>query len=1259
MNPLRVVILLLACWVVPALAQALAPAVERSNSEIPDLPTDVLEGQDFTVTVHYELAPEVGPATLHVELKNAQEEVLTWQTAQVAGKGQKAFTFKAPLRKAAARVKFAVWFGEVWTASIGPIIQSPDVDVLAGQEAAKLAALRAAAEGWRARMKEQLAGGPVAAVLVDDLPGLDRELADMLLARLRDAGMTAVPLTVEEATNRFLLRQGNISLLVLTSARVFPMEGVQAIQQYLAHGGNLIALDTPAFRTPVRKVGNRWLSEEQVRALLTKQPVEKMLYDFESGTAQDWGYNTGGGEPATWEFSAGGAAGTAHALHCVIPKFENWNTFVAPAVAQPFGPGQELTCFWAKGDPGTTRLALEWTERDGSRWIATVPLTTTWSYYALSPYDFAYWRDNPSQGRGGEGDHLRPQNAQRFTVGLSGTHTPLPGGRHEFWVDQIGVAKNPVAELAAPGTFTVPPMELLCPGYKFFQVTDAVSLKVSADQTILDAEGLPLPKDLMSVQPRPEGTGFNKERRWRYIPLLEATDAEGRVCGTPACLMLSRAGSSQLASFALPAPVCKTPGVLGMISQVAQRMQRGFYLLEGGAEFFAYFEGEAVTLGCRTISFGGKPQPKCQAHFTVTSATGAELDTTVPVTDGVAQCRWTPPSALATTYQVQCVLLDEAGQTLDRLAHPVVVWRPSEKPDFVQIKNGEFIRHGKPWRVYGVNYMPSSGIGTEDGPYFEYWIGKQAYDPIIVQRDLERIKALGLNTISIFCYYGSRGSRNLLDILERCRRLDIMVNLSLRPGTPLDFRLQEMQALIETFRLAQNDTVFAYDLAWEPQFGNHGMIKRWAPEWERWIVDRYGSLENAEADWGVPVPREGGQVTVPFDQQLDREGPQRVMVCAYRRFLDDLLSKKHALANNFIKSLDPNHFTAFRMSEAGNPTVGPSWIAYDFKGLCRSVDIMEPEGYGRIGEWDRVRPGRFTLDYARCMAPGKPVMWAEFGFTSWDNARMERDLRQEEWIGGFYDRFYRMCQEGDADGSICWWWPGGFRVGENSDFGIINPDGSWRANSKAIHGWAARMTAPRAHRSVDEWITVDRDASGGGIFGVYQAVQERYWKLVDAGKNPGLRTDGYGLDSATAPRRAVGNLPYRPGMNPHKYLNAEFDRLEIRDAQGEWQTVEDGGVVKVRRGTPLVVRAQVGNNGEAKWLGAETPSRSRAFPGQVRLTAGEASIAIPVDVPAMGTATITDFQVCELKETMDLTFEMQAAPDVSFGEKLRVKVQAQ
>jgi hypothetical protein len=382
---------------------------------------------------------------------------------------------------------------------------------------------------------------------------------------------------------------------------------------------------------------------------------------------------------------------------------------------------------------------------------------------------------------------------------------------------------------------------------------------------------------------------------------------------------------------------------------------------------------------------------------------------------------------------------------------------------------------------------------------------------------------------------------------------------------------------------------------------------------------------------------------------LRKDGPQRVMVAAYRRFLDDLLEKKHQIANSLIKSIDPHHFTAFRMAIAGDPTVDPAWAGYDFRGLARSVDIMEPEGYGRIGDAQRAREGRFTVDYARCMALGRPVMWAEFGNTSWDMEKMADDPAREKAIAEWYDHFYQMVYDVAGNGSICWWYPGGFRFGENSDFGIINPDGSDKLVTRVIREWAPKIKAPRPWPAVDEWITLDRDATVRGLAGLYEKNHDRYWQLVDAGKNPGLRTDGYGLDSATAPRRAVGDVEYKPGRNPHKYLDAEIDRLEIRNADGQWQAVEDGGKVTVTKGGPLVARTTVGNLADAQWL-------ARAGAGQVGLSAGDGFLAIKGDVPFEGSATIEGTVLAKVDGPMELSFMMKATPDVVFGEPIRIQV---
>ena len=117
-------------------------------------------------------------------------------------------------------------------------------------------------------------------------------------------------------------------------------------------------------------------------------------------------------------------------------------------------------------------------------------------------------------------------------------------------------------------------------------------------------------------------------------------------------------------------------------------------------------------------------------------------------------------------------------------------------------RDGDFYLGDEKWYPYGVNYMPSSECGIEDGAYFEYWLDPQPYDPVVTERDLQRIRQIGFNMVSVFVYYRSIESRNLLDLPRRCEKHGLKVNLSLRPGTPLDFQWPDIGEIITRYRLA-------------------------------------------------------------------------------------------------------------------------------------------------------------------------------------------------------------------------------------------------------------------------------------------------------------------------------------------------------------------------------------------------------------------------------------------------------------------------
>jgi hypothetical protein len=364
--------------------------------------------------------------------------------------------------------------------------------------------------------------------------------------------------------------------------------------------------------------------------------------------------------------------------------------------------------------------------------------------------------------------------------------------------------------------------------------------------------------------------------------------------------------------------------------------------------------------------------------------------------------------------------------------------------------------------------------------------------------------------VSVFISHESLGAQHLLDFLRRCEALGLHVNQSLRPGTPMDFQWRQMKELIEFYRLAQNDTVFAYDLAWEPSHGSHEQQQRaYAQLWTDWVLKRYGALAAAEKTWGQSNPQSAirnPHLDVPSMAQLTHDGEWRKLVADYRLFLDDLLREKYSAARRLVKSIDPHHAVSFRMSNAGDPTY--NWDAalpYDFYGLAEAVDIWAPEAYGRIGDWERVRAGEFTAAYARLCDLRKPLMWAEMGHTVWDMNRMAPDPEKLAFEGRYYTDFYRMMIESGADGIFFWWYPGGFRLWENSDFGIINPDGTDRPVTKVIRTEGPRFLKAPKPGNPDYWIAVDRDRDARGLFGMYEAANVEFWKAMTEVRRPALK----------------------------------------------------------------------------------------------------------------------------------------------------------
>jgi hypothetical protein len=1078
---------------------------------------------------------------------------------------------------------------------------------------------------------------------------------DGLEPLLREAGYEVSRMSFSDLCDTSKLDIKMVDLLVVPDASTLPALSADTIHAYLKQGGDIAAFNTPMWRKQLVEDNGEWVERMAYGKRHAARLLQHVVFNFGAVDLAQW-QRTSDDMTTKTTHAAVEVAGQPFttALEVKIEKLTSWDTFVGPEMETFFPEGHSLTVFWAKGTERTSALLIEMIEKDGSRWMCTIELRDQWRQYVLEPADFKFWESNPAR----KGTTFNPANALKVATGLAFSHIQVRGEQHQYWMGDFGTAKRTPVHDKLLTTFKAPVLETLSPEYKFFECADAGTL---ASPTRGGLRPEPAPKGVFSSHSRPEPGGFDKGRNWRWSALIgaflptmdewntgnqyDAFKEPSLRRGTPATLYVNGDGSYKngvWVSFSIQNPdwyCLQNEDCLAhkSIFEALRKMRNGLFILDAGMEFYTYFHGKKpMTYGMSAINTG-KTAREAELYIKIVPGSRdvtferkrISLQSGQIMRYGNEKRRATQPGCYASASL-------SANGIGDSTWHHFHLWQPPENPSFVTVEKGNFMLDGKPWRPHGVNYMPSSGIGTEDWDYFEHWLGKRAYDPKIIQRDLEHVKEMGFNSVSIFLHHESIGSMNLVDILRRIGDLGMKANLSLRPGTPLDFEWDKVREMIEVNRLAENDTVFLYDLAWEPMHHDHKARSKWDWKWREWIAERYGSVENAEKDWGFAANRnDKNEVTNPLDMQMLKDGDHRVMVVAYRRFLDTLLYEYYSKARRLVKSVDPNHLVSFRMTLAGDPTMNWGHVTpYHYDYLAGAVDVLEPEAYGRVGDWEKVKPGIFTYAYGRWANPDLPVMWAEAGVSSWSMASMENTEIGLDFQRQFTADMYKMMTDSRADGIYWWWYPGGFRVNENSDYGILNPDGTDRSVTKVIRELGPKYVAAPFDAPIDHWIEFDRDLHVNGIVGVYKAVQEEFWQALEDGKTPGLRTAGTGTTSANFPPLAVGNTPLN-GTNPPKYLDGFFDVVEVQHADGTWQAVEDDGTINAQANR---LRITLTNLGESTWL--------HQGDHRVNIQVGDSTHALPQDLKRFE-QVVLEVPLNASKQAVDIRFS--ATGNGAFG----------
>lgn len=971
----------------------------------------------------------------------------------------------------------------------------------------------------------------------------------------------------------------DFDVILIPNGESLPLDAMAPVFQFASEGGDLVVLNAPMWKTQLIKSDGKYISRESYQNSLLERDPDFVFFDFSKDNLSAWGRGH-----SDKEGSAVSEIITDDSKKCLsvtLDNLQNFDTY-GTTLDNSFHGGTILEIV-AKGDANTGALVIECTEKDGSRWMGIIPLETSWKRFYLSPADFKYWPG--SEGRGAKGDQLNTNNVARISVGMALSHIPTVGeGRHSYQIAQIGASKESSKYTALLTAAKPIDLDTLYPKYKVYNCSDVGELVTNKIQAITEQKTFNIPDAINSVSPRQQGNGLNKKREWRFINLIEAYSPSGEWRGTPASMKIHATGplaGSVLVSFAIPDMDWYSQDLVkSVLRDTASAMAREVFFLDAGSDYFTYFQDQQIKVGANIINLSKTEKivdltctVNCSPEKIITKTVTLPAKSVSSAID-VLDIKLTGEDK---EYTVTCLMKD-GKQIIDKTVNSINTWIPKAEKKFVTVKDGDFWLADQKFKPYGLNFMLSSGA-TNEGAYFGDYLSSMSYDPVVAERDIQKMKSLGFNAVSIFIFTGYIHDQNLLDMLRLLDKYGMKANLSLRPGTPMDFVADSAEQIINFYKLWDNDVVYAYDIAWEPSYGSYYNREWMDPAWELWVISQYGSIENAEKDWGYPIPRkDNGNVTNPRGAMIYNDGEHSKMVIAYKRFLDYYLYKNYNEARCRIRNIDSNHLVSFRMAETSNPNYKvEDLINYDFNYLVNAVDFLGPEAYGRFGNAERVKPARFVKEYARWANPDYPVVWPEAGYTVWDNTRMEVSEKKDKEVSQYYRLFYEALIGSGSNGGFFWFSCPGYRVDEKSDYGVYNEDFTDREITKIIREYGPKfLNAPDVKPNI--YIDMPIDSSCVGVAGIYDKIGDTFWKLVDEGKNPGLKTEATGKTTDNVSLIALGDVLYNKS-NPLKYVDGAFEYISIND-------VRVGSVpeITVPADKDVVIKAKVCNLNEAIWM---------------------------------------------------------------------------
>ncbi len=875
----------------------------------------------------------------------------------------------------------------------------------------------------------------------------------------------------------------------------------------------------------------------------------------------------------------------------------------------------------------------------------------------------------------------------KYVEKVDGKWTEIPLPDNIFDAVHTGDGSKPKAEPIV--------IEGIVPTYKTYRCNDAIKF---TSNSLYTSAMLSTDEELRVVCPvaRPYGGGYNMGYRNRYIPITTINGKSDRGDGSEgaaAFMMLSdtmghepttnivfagTVGHTNLGSVAANIGIMRQDlmdieGVPQLITDIVDSFCRGLHIFSAGAEKFTYSDGERAVFGASVHNCTVDYKPA-----TVTMTVEKQGEAVYSYTEellcapfGYTDCTFVCEGFKADEYIVRTTLSFE-GKVIDTTTqeiHKKEVVKGHFPEDFVRVEGDNFMLGDKVWYPIGMNYWPLYMPGFERPHYWLCWLDKSNYIPEEIEKDLALMEKMGINCLymridgDIF----QRQRSTFEDFLIRCRRHNMKLCFSYcNITTPNHYSGAAFRKLMKEFDLLDDPIIFSHDITWETDGGFMATpyIKRYDEAWQQWLIDRYGSLENAEADFGMKLDRrEDGVVTCINEFLFKEEGDWRVQVTAYRRFEEDYMSKMWREAIEDIRLVDPKHLVSYRRGPIG------SWCK-DVKPASKHVDYNSHEAYHITLGDGGYHEACANAAYFDMISRNKPLIWSEYGLTLtgmnrtndfvWDH-ETERPMAfrmkmTEEYNQQMQKAFARTGVKGTAP----WYWPGGLRMVEMSDCGYCGPDGILRPFGKDYAKFISEyFHNPNKPTPGKYRVKIDVEQDARGYYSMFrERLVEEDRKAEEMGCVLELYTDGTGTTSANTPLTAVGNMPYN-GNNPPKFLNGEFNSLTLF-VNGVAQKVAYGSTVRVPAGATVEIEASLGNLKDATWL---SPLTHKGDGGVYMVSNPDSDISVktPIltDTPFLEDTVTQKAAISLPAGESKIALRLSAENRADFGEVFRFRIIAE